>query len=137
MAKRDMADWKGGDWLETGAYIARIVSYREFTAKTGTKGIELEFDRNGQKAKGSWWLTESARGRYARVARHSGLTSVEELTNFQDDDLVGRMVGIVVEPDGEFHAVSRTFPHDSNPASHVPKPKPVKEKKDDDSDIPF
>jgi len=151
----DLTQFRGGDWLPAGRHVATVAEFRQFTANTGNDGVEIVFELNGAKSKGSWMLLPTA---YWRLAKLCDACHVPEaqMAKFNERapiawlnrHVMGKHCGIIVtlQPgQDKYHEVSDVFDPSScdqqaepiDPSVDEPPPFEQPKPECEDDDIPF
>lgn len=74
-------DYKENDtYFPPGRYRVRVQSVKFVEANSGTEGHEVTFGDNKRRVKSTYWITEKANGRIARLAEACGMTDAEMRT---------------------------------------------------------
>jgi hypothetical protein len=91
------------DYLSEGTYQLTVKSFRLFQTNAQNKGVEFVLvDDHGASTKAGFYLTNKAMYRLTSFARACG---VEDLVNYEHDQLVGAQVMCRVVLDGKYHQV--------------------------------
>ena len=129
MEKVNMLGMGGGNYIDVGDHLVHIFDVKDNTRST-TPGIDIVFKNDaGQTIRDTFWLTEKALPRLARLAIASGCASGPKdpvMESFHPEQLQGRAVMIKVaketsERDGKTYSVVKTFwKPDNAPAAQAP-----------------
>ncbi len=112
----DLTKTGGGGWLTDGRHVAKVMSFSNVLANSGSKGVEYQFvqESTGKRAKGTYWTYNrdgsTNKGAWRlRTLAEAGKLDKSSIRDFNPSMMIGRTVGIVVEQDGKYHDVIGEF----------------------------